>query len=125
MLHYNLARVAHRGGFSADRKKHIESFLALGSPTAEERAAGERLKQLTVHVESRYQERAMSLLQAAIQSPTEASRVPRAQYQLADTLRRLSRFDEAKPHFEAVAKDTNAPEQLRNLARFLLREISK
>ena len=125
MLHYNLARVAHRGGFVAHREKHIAAFLALSSPTPEERKAGERLQQLTVHVETRYQERAMSLLQAAIQAPTDPSRTPRATYQLADTLRRLARPTEAKEHFTAVAKDAKAPEQLRELSRFLLREISQ
>lgn len=123
MVHYNLARVAHRGGFAKERRAHIQAFLALPSPTPEERAAGERLKQMSASTEVRYQERAASLLKAALKQSADPVRVARAEYQLADTLRRLERFEEAKTHFESVRDNANAPEQLRELSRYLLTEF--
>jgi len=125
MIHYNMARVAHRGGFVTARKDHIKAFLALSAPTAEERAAGERLMHLSQDIETRYQERAVSLLKATINGPGDTTRLVRAEYQLADTLRRLNRFPEARGHFEAVRDNAEAPDELRELSRFLLSEIGQ
>ena len=43
----------------------------------------------------------------------------------ADTLRRLDRASDARGHFEAVRDNTEAPDELRELSRFLLTEISQ
>jgi hypothetical protein len=125
MLHYNLARVAHRGGFLPERDAHLQAFLALPSLSPEERAAAVRLKQLSRSIETRYQERAVSMLSAGATLPGGAVRLARARYQLADTLRRLKRNSEARTSFESTQKDPNTPEQLRELAGFLLDEINQ
>jgi hypothetical protein len=125
MLHYNLARVAHRGGFLPERDAHLQAFLALPSLSPEERAAAVRLEQLSRSIETRYQERAVSMLSAGANLPGGAVRLARARYQLADTLRRLRRISEARTSFESTQKDPNTPEQLRDLAGFLLDEINQ
>jgi len=125
MVHYNLARVAHRGGFVQEREFHLDAFLALQSLSSEERAAAVRLQRLSRTIETRYQERAVSMLTSALQLPGEPMRQVRAQYQLADTLRRLGRSEEARRAFEATQKDSGSPEQLRELSGFLIGEINQ
>jgi hypothetical protein len=125
MLHYNLARVAHRGGFQPERDAHLQAFLALPSLSPEERAAAVRLKQLSHTVEKRYQERAIAMLSSGVKLPGETMRLARARYQLADTLRRIGKTEEAQAGFEAVKRDARSPDQIRELAIFLLDEINK
>ena len=125
LLRYNLARVAHRGGFSAERDIHIDAFLALSNLTPEERAAGRTLKYLTRQVEPKYQQAAAGALAKSLTEKDDPSNLARARYQLGDTLRRLGQMTEAKKQLQAALNDPNTPEDLKGLAAFLLEEIGK
>ena len=123
VLLYNLARVAHRGGFVAERDEHVREFLSLPSISDAERKAGMALKTLSQVVEPKYQELAMSFLQAGVGQPGDPLRIARAQYQLADLARRLGKTEQARAGYKEVASNSEAPDQLQSMANFLLGEI--
>ncbi len=123
VLLYNLARVAHRGGFNTERDLFVQQFLALPALKQEERDAGEKLKQLTERFEPHYQDLAISFLKAGIATPGDPTRIARARYQLADLARRRGQTEMARKGYKSVIKDTAAPQQLQAMAQFLLGEI--
>jgi hypothetical protein len=123
VLLYNLARVAHRGGFISDRDEHLRAFLSLPSLSEAERAAGAKLKTLSQVIEPKYQDLAMSFLQAGIKQPGDPLRLARAQYQLADLSRRRGKIEQARDGYRKGASSPEAPDQLQSMAKFLLGEI--
>ena len=125
LLRYNLARVAHRGGFSAERDVHIDAFLALTNLTPEERAAGRTMQHLTQQVEPKYQQAAINALAKGLTERDDPSTLARARYQVGDTHRRLGQMAEAKQQLQAALNDTNATEDIKKLAAFLLEEIGE
>ncbi len=125
LLRYNLARVAHRGGFSTERDRHIGAFLSLKNLTPEETQAGARMRALSQTVEPQYQRAAVMTLQAAVANTVPGQRRSRALYQLADTQRRLGDFRAAAVGFQSILKDPDAPSELKEMASFLLEEIGK
>jgi hypothetical protein len=120
LLRYNLARVAHRGGFIADRDVHLTAFLALNTLTPSERAAGQRLQYISRVVEPAMQTHAMMALGEALTRPGDPARLARARYQLADLNRRLGQTEAATQEFHAVVQSEEAPKALKSMARFLL-----
>ncbi len=120
LLRYNLARVAHRGGFIGARNAHLSAFLALPNLSAEERAAGQRMQYIVTIVEPALQARAITALKAALASEGDEARLSKARYQLADLQRRLGQEATAKRDFHLVTMSSGAPEELRDLAQFLL-----
>jgi tetratricopeptide (TPR) repeat protein len=125
LLRYNLARVAHRGGFSSERDIHVDAFLALASLTPEERTAGKAMKHLTQQVEPRYQAAAAEALARCLTEKCDPTNAARARYQLGDTYRRLGKMTEAKQQFQAALGDTDTADNLKELAVFLLEEIGQ
>jgi hypothetical protein len=125
LLRYNLARVAHRGGYNTERDAHIAAYLQLQGLTKEERAAGVTLWRLTQTVEPRLQRSALRSLDAALLSGGNGEQLARARHQRADTLRRLGQTPKAIAGFREVLADADAPEQLKEMAAFLLEEISQ
>ena len=125
LLQYNLARVAHRGGFNSDRDRHIDAYLALTTLTESERAAGRKLRRLARRIEPTYQRAAALALQAAIATEQSGPRVAQARYQLADVHRRLGELDKARQGFKDTLTDTESPREVRDLAAYLLEEIGK
>lgn len=123
ILLYNLARVAHRGGFISERDEHIHAFLAMSSISEAERKAGNRLKTLSQVIEPKYQDLAMSFLEAGVKQAGDPLRLSRAQYQLADLARRRGKLEQARKGYTKVATGSESPEQLKSLAQFLLQEI--
>ena len=124
ILLYNLARVAHRGGFIAERDAHVRAFLAMPTISEAERKAGQKLKHLSQVVEPKYQDLAMSFLEAGVKQAGDPLRLARAQYQLADLARRQGKLEQARDGFTKITADSAAPEQLQSLSKFLLQEIT-
>lgn len=122
---YNLARVAHRGGWGAERDGLLASFEAAGPVTAEEREALARFRRIAHEVEPGLQDEVIVHFTAALRPPSgEGERLPYAEkvritYQLADLLRRRGRDREAAPLYFLVLNDREAPEQLQSMAVFL------
>jgi hypothetical protein len=120
---YNLARIAHRGGYSAERDQMLRYFEGQGQPTAAESAAVARLR-AQARVEGRYLELALVEFKAAIANPSAhpADRA-RATYLAADLERRLGRPAAAHARYaEAMAYAELSPD-LRSMAQFLDAEL--
>ena len=120
LLRYNLARVAHRGGFVSERDAHLEAFLTLPNLTPEERQAGLRMQHIATVIEPALQARAISALKAALASGGDSQRLLQARYQLADLQRRIGQNAAAKRDFHLVAQSGSASDDVRALAEFLL-----
>lgn len=125
ILRYNLARVAHRGGFNADRDRHLEAYAKLGNLTAAEAAAGRRMRHIAKVVEPRYQRAAVMGLQAAVQNRPTGFRSARARYQLADLHRRLGDREQAVAGFKQTIADDDAPAELKQTAGYLLEVLGQ
>lgn len=117
-LLFNLARVAHRLGLSEERElmvSELDRFTELTPAEAQVRTA---LHELPAR-EAELQDAALVYL-ARVTTGPEA---PEARYLQAELLRRRGRVDEARPLFEAVARDDKARDELAELARFMLADL--
>jgi len=124
VLLYNLARVAHRGGYSTARTVHLDAYLDLPSLTDAERSAGLRLKRMATHIEPALQTHAVLALKEALAVDGPPIPLARARYQLADLQRRLGQFEAARRDFHLVIASEDAPQELKDMAKFLLEELS-
>jgi len=124
-LTYNMARVAERGGFMAERDKWLSAFEQLGGLSDKEQAALVQFRQLTGTVEPALQDQAIAAIQVALQDKTVPleSRA-RATYTLADLMRRRGQVQEALGLYGTVMSDDHAPSDLREMALFLSKELS-
>lgn len=119
-LLYNLARVAHRGGFMNARDGYLSRYEALPELTSAEREKSKRLRALATGPEVAMQRLALVELARFLKDTSApAERRARARYLQADLRRRLGEEDAAIQGFAQVALDEDAPEQLRELAAFL------
>lgn len=124
-LTYNMARVAHRGGYLAERDAWLERFAALTPHSDKEQAALDRFRQVTTQVEPALQDKAIEQLRLGLQArelPIETRL--RSTYLLADLLRRRGQPDEALGLYNVVLSDDRAPRELRELALFLVGELA-
>ncbi len=122
---YNLARVAHRGGWGAERDAHLAAFEAVGSLTPAEREALARFRRVANEVEPALQDEVIAHYTTALRGEITHDEKVRISYLLADTLRRRGREREAAPLFFLVLNDKEAPDQLRGMAMFLVEPIAR
>lgn len=115
---YNLARVAQRGGWSGERDGYLANFEALGLDQREQTALAS-FRELSQKVEPALQEKALTRYRSALKKGGLGEQESRVRYLCGELSRRLGRFSEAKPDFEAVIVG-NAPEELKELSRFFL-----
>ena len=124
---HNLARVAHRGGYIAERDAFLDQFEAVGQLTSEEKAVLEEFRFIAQNVEPRIQDLALTEIYLFLKS-AEAQDDPvakaRATYVMGDLLRRRGRTDEALKAFRLVLDDEAAPQELRELAYTLGEELA-
>ncbi|MCP4809965.1 MAG: DUF2225 domain-containing protein [Proteobacteria bacterium] len=116
---HNLARVAHRGGFPAERDAFLDAFEAVGDLDADERRVLTEFRHITGEVEPKLQELALRELKKVEDTKASASDKARAAYLIADLDRRRGRTEQARKAFGAVAQDPNAQPELRELAEWL------
>jgi hypothetical protein len=121
---YNLARVAHRGGWGAERDAFLVAFEALGGLTDAERTAVARFRRMAHVVEPALQDLAIQRYTAALRKELPHAEKVRVSYVLADLLRRRGRAREALPLYFLVANDTKAPEALRGMALYLAEPLA-
>ena len=123
-LVYNLARVAHRGGYGAERDRWLAEFEALTPHSAEETAALARFREIASKTEPALQDKAIERLRAGLtQRELPAETRMRSTYLLADLLRRRGQPEQALGLYNAVLSDDKAPRELRELALFLVGEL--
>ena len=125
LLRYNLARVAHRGGFSVERDAHLSAYLQLTNLSADELEAGRNMRRLTQTIEPRYQRAAILSLKDALARGDRGMASAQARYQLADLQRRLGNATSASKNFKDALAHPECPNELKAMAAFLLEEIGK
>lgn len=116
---HNLARVAHRGGYPAERDAFLDQFEAVGELDADELRVLSEFRRITTEVEPKLQELARRELIKVSASDVSATEKARAAYLIADIDRRRGRTAEARAAFAKVAEDTSAQPELRELAGWL------
>jgi len=120
---YNLARVAERGGFIAERDAYLARFAA-EDLDSDEQAALDRFKE-GIAAEPRYQDLAIAEYRKALAlGHLPHSEEVRATYLLADLLRRRGHADEARREFKKVLSSSDVPDDLHQMAQFLARELA-
>ena len=122
---YNLARVAHRGGWNDERDGLLASFEAAGGLTPEESAALARFRRIASEVEPALQDEAIERYIKVLRAELPHEEKVRLSYILADLLRRRGRLREAAPLYALVLNDSKAPDELRGMAMFLVEPISR
>ena len=121
---YNLARVAHRGGWGAERDGWLRAFEGAGPMDAAEREAVARFRRITGTIEPALQDKAIARYTQALRGKLTQQEKVRVTYVLADLLRRRGRAREAIPLYFLVANDDQAPTELRSMALTLVRPIA-
>ena len=123
-VRFNLARVAHRGGYAAERDAHLARYKALGPMTPRESGAVQKLERAAT-LEPHYQKEALRYFEQAKDSDafTETERA-RAAYLVGDLHRRLGDPTAALEAFRAVADHPNLDPRLGEMARFLIGELT-
>ncbi len=120
---YNLARVAHRGGWGSERDASLAAFEAVEPMTPPEREAVARFRRLAGEVEPALQDAAILHYTAALRTELAHDEKVRVTYVLGDLLRRRGRDREAAQMYLLVSNDKEASEELRGMAMFLLTPI--
>jgi transglutaminase/protease-like cytokinesis protein 3 len=115
---YNLARVAHRGGWGAERDAYLTSFESLGLDERE-RTAVARFRELAHTIEPALQQNALVEYALALQGSLAPYEQDRLKYTMADLYRRTNQPEKAREFFKAVL-NSEASDELRGLAQFLL-----
>jgi len=116
---YNLARIAHRGGWGSERDALLGAFESTGVLSAKEKDAVARFRSITLKIEPALQDQVIAHYSAALATVLSPEEKARVTYQLADLLRRRGRAADAAPLYAAVKKDDDASDQLRGLAAYL------
>lgn len=99
---YNLARVAHRGGWTIEQDQFLARFEALGLDEREQTAL-QKFRHLARDVEPLLQQLVVDHYSKALATGTlPASEVDRLTYTLADFNRRLGRWDVASATYKKV-----------------------
>ncbi len=119
MLLFNLARVAHRLGLSAERDVLVSELDGFSELTPAELQVRTALHELPAR-EAELQDRALVYLERV----TEGDAASEARYMRAELLRRRGRTDEATVLFKAVVADPDARDELHELARYMLAELA-
>lgn len=123
-LLFNLARIAHRGGYNAERDRWLAAFQQAGPMDEKQAAALARFLRMAHRVEPALQDKAIAELRRGLLDrnlPVEQRM--RATYLLADLLRRRDQPAEALGLYKLVLAEDRSPAQLRALALHLVGEL--
>ncbi|MEC7985230.1 MAG: tetratricopeptide repeat protein [Myxococcota bacterium] len=123
LLLFNLARVAHRGGYHQLRDHYLSMFATHIRPDSNEQKSLQYFQTVVIPLEIEYQQKAMVELEAALLNKTAMNKadLQRTYYWIADLKRRLGKFEEAKPYYQkAQAEGDNS--QIIELSGYFLKE---
>lgn len=123
MVLFNLARVAHRGGYPTERDAFLQRLQATPGLTAREAEASQTLAHYGGTVEPALQDMAIAAFTQALREELTMDQKVRATYLLGDLLRRRGRGREALPLLTRVLAEETAPLNLREMAGALHREL--
>lgn len=121
---YSLARVAHRGGYGAQRQDYLRQFEQVGPLTDGEREAIATFRRIAEDVEPYYQDRAIAWIERALkEQELDEPEHLQATYLLADLSRRRGLAAAARPLYQEVASHPRAPAPLKEMASVLLEDV--
>lgn len=124
-LRFNLARIAHRGGYGAERDAHLAAFEALGPLSAEEARALAIVREVSRQQEPALQREALRYYEIALkQGDLSNAEAARARYLCAELRRRLGEPAAALAGLRAAAADPALEPRLREMAAALVQELS-
>lgn len=122
-VRFNLARVAHRGGYAAERDAHLAAFKAAGTMSPREDQAVTTLE-AAARLEAFYQKEAIGHFRAAMADTTLTPvEIARSVYLVGELSRRLGDLDGARKHLTAAVADPALEAKLAKAGRFLLEEL--
>jgi len=123
-VRFNLARVAHRGGYAAERDAHLERYKSIAPMSSREAEAIGKLER-AVTLEPFYQTEALRYFRLAQEDPklTDAERA-RSAYLVGELQRRLGAPAAAADALSAVVQNPDLDPVLTEMARFLVRELT-
>lgn len=122
---YNLARVAHRGGWPDERDALLASYEATGGLSADEQKALVRFRYIGQTVEPALQDEVIERYVRVLRTQLSHEDKSKVSYILADLLRRRGRLREAAPLFALILNDGKTADELRGMAMFLVEPISR
>ena len=120
ILHHNLARIAHRGGFFQKRDQHLAAFEALGSLSEKEKSVLKTFHRMVNEIEPGLLKKAAAQLDEYLSSATDSKTRAWAHYTRADIARRNGDRVNARKHYQSVLKSKNPDEKLLELAKWFL-----
>jgi uncharacterized protein (DUF2225 family) len=123
LLVFNLARVAHRAGYPAQRDSYLTQFSLLENLSDSDRNGLDYVRNIVIPKERYYQEKARVEFQNALKNPKSLSEKKQhhTRYLLADLHRRLGDPTTAKPLYEAV-RSQGTDKLLIEMSDFFLQE---
>jgi len=120
---FNLARIAHRGGHTAERDSLLAALEATPGLQPREAEAAKTMAHYGGVVEPALQDMAIAAFTRALRGELSMDEKIRATYLLGDLLRRRGRGREALPLLTRVLAEEEAPLNLREMAGALHREL--
>ncbi|MEC7946846.1 MAG: hypothetical protein VX265_04715 [Myxococcota bacterium] len=120
---FNLARIAHRGGYTAERDALLGMLRQTPGIQPRELQAAQTLSHYGGTVEPVLQDLAIAAYTEALRNPLEMTQKIRATYVLGDLLRRRGRERESLPLLTLVLAEEEAPPNLREMAGALHAEL--
>jgi hypothetical protein len=120
---FNLARIAHRGGYVKERDAYYAEWASLGPLSAEESKVKAQIDEATA-AENRLMAQALEKYRKALQSPSiTAEDRAHARYLEAELSRRLGETKAALPLFHKAIVETGLSPELRAWAAVLAAEL--
>ena len=119
---YNLARVAHRGGYSTERDGYLVTFETLGLDEREKTALA-RFRDIAHNIEPALQANVIAEYQQALQGTLTPEEQDRIKYTLADIYRRNNDKEKAIAAYQEIFK-SDASDELRGLSQFFLEQLT-
>jgi len=122
LLIFNLARVAHRGGYATIRDQYIETFLLLPNLTSKDKQSMKYVQSYALPKEQYYQKKALESFRKALKNEELSSKEStRILYLVADLYRRLGNKEEAQTRYKKVHVTSNDT-RLQELSLFFLQD---
>ncbi|MEC8378774.1 MAG: hypothetical protein VXZ96_00550 [Myxococcota bacterium] len=120
VLLFNLARVAHRGGYSQIRDDYIDAFSALPNLTVSDMDSAQAFKNITKKVEPLFQIKLQSIFTPSVLAELNSQERAHAHYLLGDIARRQGSPELALTHYRAVLNEEKAEEKISTLANYFI-----
>lgn len=123
ILLHNLARIAHRGGFSDDRDRFLVAFEEVGSLSPDETRVLTTFRSVSENIEPRLLALASEQMNLHLASSAEVSSTTMGawcNYIIADISRRSGDNSNAREHYQLVLNSDGATAQMKELAEYLI-----